>query len=47
MAREYKLNKVTTETYVATCKKCSKPFISDVKSKAIDKVKDHFRDKHT
>ena len=46
MAKEYKLKKITTETYVAACKACGKQFASDVKQKAIDKAKDHYRDKH-
>lgn len=46
MAKEYKLKKITTETYVAACKACGKQFVSDVKQKTIDKVKNHYKDRH-
>jgi transcription elongation factor Elf1 len=46
MAKEYSLIKVTTETYIATCTMCGKPFRSDVETKAIQKVTSHYTDKH-
>jgi hypothetical protein len=47
MAKEYSLNKATTETYIATCTVCGRPFRSDVAEKAIQKVTNHYRDKHS
>jgi uncharacterized Zn finger protein len=46
MSEQYDLQKVTTETYVATCKKCGRVFRSDVKSKAVQRVTRHYIDKH-
>lgn len=46
MSEEYKLRSVTSETWMTTCNTCGKPFRSDVKEKAIKKVKDHIRDSH-
>ncbi len=44
--QNYTINKITLETYVATCGVCKKPFRSDDKEKAIRKVESHIRDKH-
>ena len=43
---DYDLQSVTTETWTATCNLCGRPFRSDVKAKAIARVKEHLRDKH-
>lgn len=44
MTNQYALDRITSETWRATCKKCGKPFRSDVKSKAVRKVLDHLRE---
>jgi NMD protein affecting ribosome stability and mRNA decay len=43
---KYTVKKITTETYVATCKVCKKEFRSDVESKAVSKIQHHIIDKH-
>lgn len=43
----YTLVPITSETWLATCGLCGKPFRSDVKAKAEKKVLDHLRDKHS
>lgn len=46
MSEDYALTSISTETWMATCLLCKKPFRSDVQEKAVAKVKDHLREKH-